>query len=144
MYPRLLPNLWASGFSLLSAGIGGHYMLDGNRCPWDALRAETLQPSCFSMRPSGQQCCVWTETTPLTYHLACRPPGGWWCSYVYQSSSSSPSLTPDQKGPFLWHHLGTWIINRLVSPSSQDVPLSHDDQHDNFQGSYLEHHGVEF
>lgn len=47
-----------------------------------------------------------TEPSALCSHRpGCTLRGGWWCFCVFQSFSSSPSLTPGRTDLCLWHHL---------------------------------------
>lgn len=61
---------------------------------------------------------------PPTHHPEYRLQGDLWCFCVFQSFSSSPSLTPDQKGPSPWHHLRALGKLKISSfPLTHQLPL---------------------
>ncbi len=49
-----------------------------------------------------------------SYHPGYKIRAGWWCSCVFQSSSSSPSLRWGQTGPSQWRQLMSQIINQIL------------------------------
>lgn len=72
-----------------------------------------IQRTCMHNKDMGQRSGVTASMSSISstelhcgpHRPVCKLPAGWWCFYVSQSSSSSPSLTPGLTNLYLWRHL---------------------------------------